>query len=322
MGGRFCAFTPRVNTGKTKRFNRYILMNCRANIKRTLSDTRGDWNALWAVTHNQFTIASRYSNRFRIELLGHLLIFLPIALTAWVFADGRGASFLEELTGLPDQFTFITLGFVAFTVLGIGNMILQDSNVAGGISYEMMTGTFERILAAPIRRLTIILGITNYFLILFSFHAVTPFVGAWLLFGFESQLNLGPEGIVLAIAAVLFLLVLNLSLGIIGASLTMTFRDAQVYLLAIHRPAAILSGAYFLIEILPQPFRFLGYINPIAYAVDVFREALIGKTLILESVYIELGILAGMTVAAFMLASFLYSRLMQSLQQRGTLALF
>ncbi len=82
------------------------------------------------------------------------------------------------------------------------------------------------------------------------------------------------------------LLALNLFLGIAAASFVMAFKDHTVAALLFHRPMAMLSGAYFLVELIPNPFRWLAYANPVAYAIDVFRGALTGTTLLAPSVEI------------------------------------
>lgn len=276
--------------------------------------------SLLRVTLNQLAHSMRYTNKFRIELFGHILIILPVVLTAWAFSDGRDSARLESITGLPDQLTFIIFGFVAFTALGVGNMVLQDSHVAGGISYEMITGTLERMFVLPIRRITVILGIANYYLLMFTFQSVTLFIGAWLIFGFDPDVTM--SGVLLAIYALFCLLAINLSLGIIGAALTISTKDPQTYLLLVHRPAAIVSGAYFLIELIPQPFKALAYANPIAYAVDAFRGALTNRPLLIDSLATEFVVLTGIVILTGIAAAVVYSRLMRKMDREGTLGMF
>ena len=283
-------------------------------------DRRHEVRVLLRVALHQLLLEMRYRNKFVIDLLGHLLAVLPIMLTAWVFTDGRASARLLELTGLPDQFTFMILGLIAFTALGVGNMVTIDTNVAGGVSGEMVTGTLERLFTAPVHRLTLVFGISVYYLILFTYQAVTLFVGAALVFGFDPALTAG--GLAWAAAALVALLALNLFLGIIGASLIMAFKDQTVYTFLVHRPMAMVSGAYFLIELVPQPFKALAYVNPLAYAIDAFRGALTGKTLLLSSLGTEVALLAGMVVVAGIAAVLVFRRMMVRLARTGQLGLF
>ena len=281
---------------------------------------RHEFRSLWRVTLNQLTISMRYSNKFRMELVGHVLIVLPVVLTAWAFSDGRDSARLESITGLPDQFTFVIIGFVAFTALGVGNMILQDTHVAGGVAYEMITGTLERMFVLPVRRATVVLGIANYYLILFTFHAVTLFIGAWLLFGFNPDISV--SGVLISLYALVALLAVNLGIGVIGAAVTMATKDGQIYLLLIHRPAALVSGAYFLVELIPQPFKALAYVNPIAYCVDAFRGALTGEPILMDSLALELVIVTGIVIGVGILAVIIYTRMMTKMDRTGTLSFF
>ena len=287
---------------------------------RSAQDLRHEVWVFLRVAFHQLMLETRYRNKFVIDMVGHLLATLPIILTAWVFTDGRASARLQELTGLPDQFTFIILGLIAFTALGVGNMVILDTHVAGGVSSEMVTGTLERLFTVPVHRLTLVLGISMYYLILFTYQAITLFVGAAIVFGFDPALS--AAGLAWAACTLVALLTLNLFFGIIGASLIMAFKDDSVYTLLLHRPMAMASGAYFLIELIPQPFKALAYVNPLAYAIDVFRGALTGKTLLLSSFGSEVALLGGMVVAVGIASILIFRRMMVRLARTGQLALF
>ncbi len=279
-----------------------------------------EFRSMMRVSYNQLLHSTRYRNKFRMELIAHVLILLPVILAAWAFSDGRESSRLFELTGLPDQFTFVILGSIAFTALGVGNMMLQDSHVAGGISFEMMTGTLERMFVMPVRRVTVVLGIGNYYLVLFTWQAVTLFIGAWIVFGFDPEIT--ALGLAQSAWAFVVLLVMNMALGVMGAALTMATKDGQMYLLFIHRPAAIVSGAYFLIELMPQPFKALGYANPIAYAIDGFRGALTAEPLLVSSAVGALGVATAWAAGLTLLAVYVYRRMLRRMDAEGNLSFF
>lgn len=278
-----------------------------------------EWRGLLLVCLNQLRIALRYQNKFRFELTAHVLMFLPIALAGWAFAGGRESSRLNELAGIPDQFLFVTLGFVAFTALGIGNMMLQDTHVAGGISFEMITGTLERLFLTPLRRLSVIMGIASYFVVLFIFQSVTLFVGAWVIYGFELSVTLAE--IPLLIWSAICLLVMNVAFGLIGVSITLVTKDFQTYLLFIHRPAALLSGAYFLIDLVPEPFKFLSLINPIAHGVDTFRGAITGHPLLSSDMATSTAVTTGLTAVVVVIAVYSYRYLFRKMERQGNLSL-
>ena len=157
-------------------------------------------------------------------------------------------------------------------------MILLETHVAGGLATEMAAGTLERLFTMPVHRLSLVLGIAIYYLVLFCYQSITLFAGAALLVGFEPAVTAG--GLLQAALALLLLLALNLFLGIAAAGLVMAFKDHTVSVLLFHRPMAMLSGAYFLVELIPNPFRWLACVNPVAWAIDLFRGTLTGTTLL------------------------------------------
>ncbi len=281
---------------------------------------RQELRALFLATLHQLLVESRYRVKFTIDLLGHLLATLPIILTAWAFSDGRASERLAELTGLPDQFTFMMLGLVAFTALGIGNMVLLETHVAGGLATEMMTGTLERLFTMPVHRLSLVLGIGLYYLVLFCWQSITLFAGAALLVGFEPALT--ATGLLQAGLALALLLALNLFLGIAAAGLVMAFKDHTVSVLLFHRPMAMVSGAYFLVELIPNPFKWLAWANPVAYAIDLFRGTLTGTTLLAPSVEAGMAIVAGMVAGVGLVSVLLFRRMIVRLERTGSLALF
>ena len=281
---------------------------------------RQECRALFLATLHQLLVESRYRVKFVIDLLGHLLATLPIILTAWAFSDGRASERLAGLTGLPDQFTFMMLGLIAFTALGIGNMVLLETHVAGGLATEMATGTLERLFTMPVHRLSLVLGIGLYYLVLFCYQSLTLFAGAALLVGFEPAVT--AVGLLQAALALFMLLALNLFLGIAAAGLVMAFKDHTVSVLLFHRPMAMLSGAYFLVELIPNPFKWLAWANPVAWAIDLFRGTLTGTTLLAPSVEAGMAIVAAMVAGVGLVSVLLFRRMMVRLERTGSLALF
>jgi len=71
----------------------------------------------------------------------------------------------------------------------------------------------------------------------------------------------------------------------------------------------LMSGAYFLLPTVPEPFRTLAWLNPIAYAVDAFRGSLTGATVLLPLGQ-EIVVLALAAVAVLLAGLYLFERLM------------
>ena len=60
---------------------------------------------------------------------------------------------------LPDHFTFIMLGYMAFAALGVGNPIMHYTGSAWAMRAMQETGTLERNLLAPAPREALILAL-------------------------------------------------------------------------------------------------------------------------------------------------------------------
>ncbi len=86
-----------------------------------------------------------------------------------------------------------------------------------------------------------------------------------------------------------------------------------LYKLLLYRPMAIVSGAYFVIELIPQPFKALAYLNPLAYAIDSFRGALTGTTLLLDSLEEQMALLAAMILVIGALSFLIFRKMVKRL---------
>ena len=89
----------------------------------------------------------------------------------------------------------------------------------------------------------------------------------------------------------------------------------------IHRPFLLLAGAYFLVDLLPQPFRFLAMVNPLAYAIDAFRGSLSSSTLLLPQP-VECVIAAGPTVLIGVVGVWVFRRVLDRQLRSGELSLY
>jgi len=54
--------------------------------------------------------------------------------------------------------------------------------------------------------------------------------------------------------------------GVLAAGVMLAWRDESLVMIVINRPMLLLSGAYLLLPTVPEPFRTLAWLNPIAYA--------------------------------------------------------
>ncbi|HUE75380.1 MAG TPA: ABC transporter permease, partial [Chloroflexota bacterium] len=229
------------------------------------SDLRRALDVMVTVARRELLVEMRHRNKFALDLTGHLLGLAPILLTVWaVTAGGRPTTTL--LGGAVDWTTFVLLGYIAFAAFGIASPVISFTGMAFSLHDEQVLGTLERNLLAPAPRIAIVLGSGVYYTGLFLFHVVSLMLISVAFLGLDVQWS---AGVALQGAFVIFLiLVLSIGFGILSSALLLTWKDQALMMILVHRPMLLLSGAYFLIPNIPEPFRSLAWLNPIAYAID------------------------------------------------------
>ena len=276
-------------------------------------------NAVWVIAWNELTLQTRYRTKFFLDLFSPALALAPIILTAHFLTAGRESSYLAETVALPDHFTFIMLGYMAFAALGVGNPIMHYTGSAWAMRAMQETGTIERNLLAPAPRESLVLGTGLYYAALYLFHVACVLLASLLFLDIQLEISVG--GAAIAGYLLIAMSVMSILLGFLMSAVSMVMRDGSVALLVIHRPFLLLTGAYFLVELLPQPFRFLAMINPLAYAIDAFRGSLSTSTLLLP-LPIECAIVTGATALIGIVGVWIYRRTLNRQLRKGDLSLY
>jgi len=255
-------------------------------------------------------------NKFVLDLIGHVLGLIPVVITAWAAAGGGVA---RVGPGGVSWLTFVVLGYVAFAAFGVASPVISFTGMAFALHEEQQTGTLERNLLAPAPRLLVVLGSGVYYTALFLYHAVSLLVIAFLFLPLDVSWT---ASAFLTAALVLFLIVLlSVGFGVLSAGVLLALRDESVVLILIHRPMLVMSGAYFLLPTVPEPFRTLAWLNPIAYAVDAFRGSLTGATVLLPLGQ-EVAVLAVATAGILLAGFYLFERLMIGWLRSGSLGTY
>ena len=249
------------------------------------------------IAARELLIQTRYRNKFISDLTSHLLGVAPILLiTIALSGSSVDGSAISDFT--RNQTLFVLLGYAAFVAFGYGNPIMLYTGMAWGISEEVETGTIERNFLAPVPRTLLVLGIGSYYIALYAFHVITLVILAVFLLGPEMVLTTG--GILIASLSIGGLLFLSVGLGVVSAGLYLFLRDSHLFLLAVHRPFMIFSGAIFVIDVLPAPFQWVVRANPVTYGIDAFRGSLSNSDTLLRP-WLEVGILYGAGLAVLVL---------------------
>ena len=287
--------------------------------RQSQSRARELGSAIYTIARNELLLQTRYRTKFLLDLFSPVLALAPIMLTAYFLTSGRESGNLAQSVGLPDHFTFIMLGYMAFAALGVGNPIMHYTGSAWTMRMLQETGVLERNLLAPMPREALILGTGVYYALLYLFH-VAYVLAASLLF-LELDFVLTTTGVVVAVVLLIAMSTMAILLGFLMAAVSLVMRDGSVALLVIHRPFLLLTGAYFLVELLPQPFRFLAMVNPLAYAIDGFRGSLSSSTLLLP-LPVECVIVAGSTVLIGVVGIWVFRRILDRQLRTGELSIY
>lgn len=270
------------------------------------------------VASRELAVQVQYRNKFLIDVFSHILGIAPIILITIAMSgsslDGEG---LTDATVV--RTAFVLLGFIAFLAFGFGTPIMLYTGMGWGISNEVTSGTLERNFLAPVSRPGIILGFGMYYVGLYLFHVVTLLLLAVLFIGDEITFT-GP-GIWPAAASVGALLMLSVGMGLFSAGVYLLVRDSSFFQILVHRPFMMLSGAIFVIDLLPQPIEFLAKINPLTYGVDAFRSSLSANTSLLDP-WVEVGIVFGSALALIVTGAWFFKKVVRRQMQTGELVQF
>ncbi len=162
-----------------------------------------------------------------------------------------------------DYIQYIFPGVIGINVLGIS----MSTGVT--IAADREFGFLREVLVAPISRLTIALGKVA------SGVATAMFQVAILLL-LSPLLGLTPGfvQIVLLMSAVALLAIATSALGVLMASRIRSVESFQYVFQFMLFPLFFLSGAFFVLESVPPWIAFLANLNPLTYAIDLFRHIL------------------------------------------------
>jgi ABC-2 type transport system permease protein len=269
------------------------------------------------VARRELLAELRQRNKLGLDLTGHLLGLAPVLLTAWA-ASGAGPAGSATVGG-TDWLTFVLLGYIAFAAYGVASPVISFTGMAFALHDEQVQGTLERSLLAPAPRLAVVLGSGAYYTALYLFHVVTLLLVSTAVLGLDVAWT--PGTTLLAGGVLLLIFVMSVGIGIVSAAVLLTWRDTSLMMIVIHRPMLLLSGAYFLIPAIPEPFRTLARLNPIAYAIDAFRGSLTGETILLP-LAADVGVLLVAAIGTLLTGLYLFDRLMARWLRTGSLGIY
>jgi ABC-2 type transport system permease protein len=217
--------------------------------------------ALLAILLRDYLVRRSYRGALMTDFLFgavNILIYYFISKTF------EGAA-TADLSGAPSYFDFAAVGIVVTMVI-----TAAASGMARRMREEQLTGTLELLVAQPIRTAELFAGLGALPFLLAGVRALIYLVLAALLLDLAtSQANwLGVGTVLLATGAAMS------ALGMVAGSVVLVVKRGEIVIAGLLTAMALVSGAFFPIEVLPSWLQPLGDVVPTRFAYDGLRTAL------------------------------------------------
>ena len=274
-----------------------------------MDELRNEARAAWAIARKELRIFARYRLNAVNQVMQPLYqILIPGILLGATFAIGGEAVGLAETAGTSDIIGFLFLGMLALNLASAGFW-----GVAFSIRMELDAGTLEPGWLTPTRRETFIVGLTGAALLIAVVStAILVLIGVWL-FGAELAPRLAIAVPILAIASIGVL-----GIGYLVGAVVMRMREANFFVDAADFIFVGLSGAAFPIVVLPDAVRWISYLLPTTYALDLMRAAALDTRPLLAPA-LEWALLGVTSIALLVVGRAIWLRTEHRLRIRGTL---
>ena len=211
-----------------------------------------EFNAIYVLVAREFKKFVRERSRLIATIARPLL---------WLFLVGAGMSRLvSPQAGMP---------YTQFIFPGILGMTILFSSIFSSISiiWDKEFGFFKEILAAPVSRLSIVVGKGLSGTVVSTLQALIVLL-MYPLLGFD----LGIMQIVAVLVIALIMSFCIATFGILLASFYDSYESFSVIMNFIVMPMFFLSGAMYPVKLLPAPLAFAAKLNPLTYGVDALKN--------------------------------------------------
>lgn len=220
-------------------------------------------------------------------------LILPLL---WLVIFGSGLRGLQ----LPGTLTYQTYIFP-----GILGMTLLFTSVFSGVSviWDREFGFLKEILVAPVSRPTIVVGKA------LGSGTSALIQGALLLpLSYLVGVHLSPISFLLLLPIMVLIAIGLVSVGLLIASLMTSMEGFNFIMSLVIMPMFFTSGALFPLTSAPAWLRYLSYINPLTYGVDMLRWATFSGPDPLMPIYLEFLILVLFAAAMVIACSYTFGR--------------
>jgi ABC-2 type transport system permease protein len=193
------------------------------------------------------------------------------------------------------------VGYGSFIVPGLVMLSLLTqsiSNASIGIYFPKFTGTVFELLSAPVSAMEMVVGYVGA--------AATKSIVLGLIILATAALFV-PLQIVHPFAMLAFLVLTSVAFSLFGFIIGVWakgFEQLSFVPALLITPLTFLGGAFYSIDMLPQPWRTVSLFNPVVYLVSGFRWAFFDKGDV--SVGVSLGVTAVFLVACLGVISWIF----------------
>jgi ABC-2 type transport system permease protein len=274
-----------------------------------MGEMRAEARAAWAIARKELQVFRRYRLNAVNQVVQPLYqVLIPGLLLGATFAVGGEAVGLAETAGTRDTAGYLFLGMLALGLASAGFW-----SVAFSIRMEMDAGTLEPSWLTPTRRETFVIGMTiSGVIVAIVSTFILVLIGTWL-FGADLAPRLAIGLPILAVASVGVL-----GIGYMIGAIVLRMRDANFFVDAADFIVVALSGAGFPIIVLPGLVRWISYLLPTTYALDLMRVSALDTPPLLP-LPVEWLMLTITSVVLLLIGRWAWLRTEHHLRRQGTL---
>lgn len=237
----------------------------------------------WETCGRELRLFTRYAG----DLIGGLASAALMLFIFFAMSPLFDAEQLAATTGIDNYFTYVAVAMVMLMFL---NIVLGPANT---VEQDLTNGTLEYVFFLPISRLGYFVGSALAQGIFSTILAACMFV---VLAISPVALSLDWNNLPAVIAAFLLSAISLISFGVLLALITVIFKRAKQMLAFVIVLFQFFSGAYFPVQILPEPVQYISYLIPFTWVFELMRAYLVGAYTLLP-VNLEWLVLAGFTAA-------------------------
>ncbi len=193
--------------------------------------------------------------------------------------------------------------YLSFLVPGIVGMtaMFGSTNETMSIVWDKSLGVFDRILAAPVSSVSIIIGKTMAGAVMGVISATVLLIIGYALFSVAFA-NIGAVALIILLASFSFT-----GIGTIISGLASEPREAMMLSNLLRFPMMFLGGVFFSTDIMPMPLPYVARALPLTYATEALRAVQAGT---FGVVFMDAAVLLIYTIGTILFGSQILMRIM------------